>query len=192
MTDSIDRKSFTKEEIAKLRDLPEVKQEDRVELSDLPGWAQAALTYKFLYDVSSADAIAAIKVERSVKTLEHYKRTPAARKLREMVARFKENPVDMATAFLRANAMGVMVDRIVFLEMAKEAGNFVEADKIARDLQDRVPELAKKSASKGATGSMVIQVNLPGGASLEPIMIESEHKQIEGETEPDWEIDKRG
>lgn len=195
MTDSLDRKArggATEAELAKLKTLKEIPREDRTELSDLPGWAKAALVYKYLYDVSYADAIKAVGVKRSERTLENYRKTPAGKKLREMIERFKDDPVQMAAAFLRANAMGVMVDRIAFLEMAKASGNFVEADKIARDLQDRVPELAKKQASKGGTGSMTLQINLPGGAKLDPIMIDSSHQLVGDTDEADWEITEDG
>ena len=193
MTDSLDRKArggATPEEIAKLKTLKEIKNHERTELSDLPGWAKAALVYKYLYDVSYEDALKAVGVKRAVRTLENYRKTPAGKDLRAMVQKFSDDPVAMANAFLRSSAMGVMVDRIAFLEMAKATGNFIEADKIARDLQDRVPELAKKSGSKGGSGTMTIQVNLPGGASLEPIMIDSSY-ELTAEELPDYEIEDR-
>jgi hypothetical protein len=82
------------------------------------------------------------------------------------------------------------LDRIAFLEGLKEAGDFVEADKIARDLQDRIPELAKKTAPKLGLAGGVLQIVLPGGASTEPLMVQTGYKLIEGDVEeiPEAEV----
>lgn len=188
MADSIDKKEFTEKDFAKLKDLRQIHPSERTELSDLPGWAKVAIMHKALFEISFKDTLKLLGINRAPSTLNNYWKTPAGKMLRESVDKFRDDPVAMAEALLRSSAMHITVDRLIFLEMAKASGNFVEADKIARDLQDRVPELAKKSASKSGAGGMTIHVTLPGGNN-EPIMVESDHHQLPDYQDAEYEVE---
>ena len=188
MTDSVDRKKATPEQIAKLNELPTKRKQDRKELSDIPGWARVAIVYKELFDVSMKDTLELLRIDRAVSTFSQYRKSPAGKKLRKQIERFKEDPVAMAETLLRSSAMQITVDRLLFLEAAKASGNYKEADRIARDLQDRVPELAKKTGgAQAAQSGMVIQVQFSGSEkNLEPIRVTSSHSPVE---EAEYEIE---
>lgn len=191
MTDSIDRKrrgGATPEELEKLRNLPQRNYADRTELSDLPRWAKTALVEFEIMGLTWEEA--AKRHNRTGATLSQYGKSPAGQKWREQLRRFADDPVALAEAMIRGNALNITLDRIAFLEGLKEAGDFVEADKIARDLQDRIPELAKKSGNKQA-GGMTIHLTLPGGNSLDAVVVQSVSEPaglLEGEVTTDYEI----
>jgi hypothetical protein len=163
-----------------------VPPREREDVKDLPRWVKSALVYKEVYGESYNEASQRFK--HAGKTLENYAQSPAGKKWREGLQRFADDPIQLAEAMIRGNALNITLDRMAFLEMAKEAGDFAEADKIARDLQDRIPELAKKTAPKLGLSGGVIQLVLPGGVAPEPLMVTTEYKLIEGEVEPDYEI----
>jgi hypothetical protein len=190
MAASVDRRGrkATEEEKAKLRAMPVKKREDRVELSDIPRWAKTAMVHHEVMGESWKEA--AKPHNRTADTLLNYAKSPAGHKWREQLRRFADDPVALAEAYIRGNALNITLDRIAFLEMAKQAGDFAEADKMARDLQDRIPELAKKS-SRGDSGAMTIHLTLPGGFSLDPIQVTSASEAaglLEGEVTTDYEI----
>jgi hypothetical protein len=148
----------------------------REEPTDLPRWVKSALVFKEVYGESYNES--AERFKRTGATLSQYAGSPAGKKWREQLTRFADDPIALAEAMLKGNALNITLDRIMFLEGLKEAGDFVEADKIARDLQDRIPELAKKTPKLGLSGG-ILQIVLPAGAGMEPLMVATEHKLIE-------------
>jgi hypothetical protein len=149
---------------------------EREEPSDLPRWVKSALVFKEVYGETYKEA--AERFKKTGNTLAQYGQSPAGHKWREQLTRFADDPIALAEAMLKGNALNITLDRIMFLEGLKEAGDFVEADKIARDLQDRIPELAKKTPKLGLSGG-ILQIVLPAGAGMEPLMVATEHKLIE-------------
>jgi hypothetical protein len=192
MAASVDRKRkgtpLTEEEREKLRNMKKIDYKDRTELSDLPRWAKTAMVHHEVMGETWAEA--AKPHNRKADTLLNYAKSPAGHKWRAQLRKFADDPVALAEAYIRGNALNITLDRIAFLEMAKQAGDFAEADKMARDLQDRIPELAKKS-SRGDSGAMTIHLTLPGGFSLDPITVQSASEPaglLEGEVVTDYEI----
>jgi hypothetical protein len=165
-----------------------VPPREREDVKDLPRWVKSALVYKEVYGESYNEASQRFK--HAGKTLENYAQSPAGKKWREGLQRFADDPIQLAEAMIRGNALNITLDRMAFLEMAKEAGDFAEADKIARDLQDRIPELAKKSGQK-QTGGMTIHLTLPGGIDLNAVVAQSAAEPaglLSGEVLTDYEI----
>lgn len=166
-------KEDRKDRFAMLRQgTPPNKREDP---KDLPRWVKTALVYKEVYGESYNEA--AERFKHKGGTLSQYSASPAGKKWREGLQRIADDPVALAEAMLRGNSLNITLDRISFLEMAKSAGDYAEADKIAKDIMDRVPELAKKSGNKD-TGGMTIHLTLPGGFSLDPIQVTSGHEPL--------------
>lgn len=189
MTDSTSRKKDKAADNARLAALkPGTPPREREDVKDLPRWVKSALVFKEVYGESYNEA--AERFKHKGNTLAQYSQSPAGKKWREQLTRFTDDPIAMAEAVLRGNALNVMLDRMAFLEMARDAGDFAEADKIARDLQDRIPELAKKTAPKLGLAGGVLQIVLPGGASTEPLMVQTGYKLIEGDVEeiPEAEV----
>jgi hypothetical protein len=171
------------ESLARLKTLTPRNKRDT--LPELPGWVKAVLTYKHLYDIPPAEALKALNIKRAPSTLEKYAKSPAARKLRGMIRELSNDPVAMAELFLRSSAMAVTVDRLAFLEMAKAVGDYAEADRIARDMQDRIPELTKKQPKQQQAQQIVINLaakslDIPHGDS---IAIQEGDFEVEAETE---------
>ena len=159
----------------------------REEVKDLPRWVKTALVYKEVYGESYNEA--AERFKHKGGTLSQYAASPAGKTWRAGLQRIADDPVALAEAMLRGNSLNITLDRISFLEMAKNAGDYAEADKIAKDIMDRVPELAKKSGTKDS-GGMTIHLTLPGGFTLDPIQVTSsaEPLKLPGTVEADYEI----
>ena len=181
MTDSIDRGTPTKEEIAKLKNLPQKKMRDRTEPSDLPNWAKTALVKRELYGLTWKEA--AQEFNRTAGTLKNYGLSPIGKDIRQQVGDFRDNPVEVAKAMLAANALGITLDRLTALEWAKDARDYQQVDKIASDLQDRIG-ITKKSPKSDTPMSITIQWS---GGSFEAPVIEAEAEEV---VESDYEIEE--
>jgi len=157
--------------------IPPNKRED---IKDLPRWVKTALVRKEVYGESYNDAAKALG--RTGRTLAQYAYSPAGKRWREQLQRWADNPVELAKAYLSANALNITLDRIFFLEAAKAAGDYEAGDKIARDIMDRIQGLERRSAqAKGLDlTNMTITVNLGAGtATLEPTFAESSYEKIQ-------------
>lgn len=155
---------------------------EKQEVYELPQWVKTALVQRAVGDMTYEEA--AKPYGRQGKTLANYGRSPAAAKWMMSLQAFLDDPVAMARAILSASALSITADRLMIYEMAKET-NIELADKIARDLQDRMGIVAQRS--KDDMSGMVINVTLPGGSSLTPIRIESGHKLVQ---DADFEVEK--
>lgn len=171
------------EVIEKFKNMPSSKEKE--EISELPRWVKTALVKHELYGLTFKQA--AKDARRSGETLRGYAKSPAAKKWREQLREFADDPIEIAKAYLKGNALNISLDRIAFLDMAKSAGDYAAADKIAADLQDRIGITKKRD--KSGDGSIVVKLQLPGGgaAALEPAKIEAEWEEVEEEG-PDVEI----
>jgi hypothetical protein len=187
MTDSIDRKykgGATKEQIAALAKLPEIKTADRTEPHHLPTWAKLALIKHELFGMSWKDA--AEEFGKTASTLKKYGLSPIGQSIRKEVREFRDDPIEVAKALLASNAVSVTLDRMTFLEWAKKAGDYAAGDRIAADLQDRMG-ITKKN-QKAEIGGMTIHLTLPSGSAMEPIMVQTEHKEVDEIEEAEWEM----
>lgn len=137
---------------------------------ELPQWVRLALVRRVVEDLSYKDAAALFN--RNEKTLQKYAQSPAAAKWIEPLLDFIQDPIAMARALLAGNALNVTIDRLMFLEAAKAAGDFAMGDKIARDLQDRMGIVAKKTEG----GALSVKINL-GSTGFDVPVIEAEWEE---------------
>lgn len=144
---------------------------EKQEPHELPQWAKTALVMRAVEDLTFEEA--AKRFNRTAKTLGAYGQSPAAEKWLGSLSAFLADPVAMARAILGANALSITLDRFMMYEAAKET-NIELADKIARDLQDRMGIVAKKVEA----GAISVKINL-GGTSMEIPVIEAEYEVVE-------------
>lgn len=177
MTDSTERppEENTAEAIQKrMEKYPSKQHHEKTEISELPRWVKTAFVMKDVDGLTYKDV--AERFGRSPKTLSKYASSPAAQKWRARIQEWADDPINVAEAYMKGNALSVTLDRIAFLEMAIQAGDYKEGDKIARDIQDRIGLTRKKSADDSTPSLTIV---LPGGA--EPQMIEAEYEVLEEE-----------
>jgi hypothetical protein len=156
---------------ARVGKYPTVKPNEKQEISELPRWVKTALVMKHVDGMTYKDAAA--RFNRTGKTLALYAGSPAASKWIEHLLEFVEDPVAMAKAYLSANAMSVTLDRIAFLQAAIEAGDYATGDKIAKDLQEKMGIVAKKSQE----GALSVKIQL-GAGSVDVPVIEAEWEKV--------------
>jgi hypothetical protein len=141
----------------------------REDPKDLPGWVKMALIHKVLYSETVNNC--AKRFKRKGSTLSKYISSPAAKKWIADIEDIGNNPVALAKAVIREHMLSVAMDRVIFLEMAKDAGDYVAADRIAADLMDR-GGITKKIDTAGAVPQLTLVLQSP--KEMEPILIESE------------------
>lgn len=165
--------------LARLEKYETIPPDQKENVTDLPRWVKTALVMREVDGLTWNEA--ATRFNKTGNTLSKYGRSPAAKKWIEHLAEFVEDPVAMAKAYLSANALSVTLDRLAFLQAAIEAGDYATGDKIARDLQDRMGIVPKKTGSEGA-----IQVKISMGTStLEIPTIEADYEIIHGSDDED-------
>jgi len=151
-----------------------VPARERQEVHEMPHWVKLALIKRQLEGLTYKEAAQAFG-KKDEKNLGEYGRSPAAEKWLSQLQPFLEDPIEMAKALLNASAAGVTVDRFVFLELAKASGDYINGDKIAKDLQDRMGIVAKKHDQGGA---IQVKIHL-GGGSLDAPVIEAEWEEVD-------------
>lgn len=156
----------------KYESIPPAKKED---VSELPRWVKTALILRAVDGLTYKEA--AGRFNKAAGTLKEYGRSPAAKAWLESLTGFLEDPVAMAKAYLSANALSVTLERFIFLQAAIDAGDYKEGDKIARDMQDRMGMVAKRSND----GAISVKINL-GGSGIEVPAIDAEWEVV-GEDE---------
>lgn len=141
---------------------------------DLPKWARIALAERALHDLTYDEAAQAHK--RSGDILRQYGASPAGKAWVAQIEKVSEDPVALADSLIRASALGVTMDVLWALEVAREKQDHVAVGTIGRDLMDRIPELAKKGGAQVALGATQITIQLGGDMGvLEPAEVETVH-----------------
>lgn len=185
MTDSVERSAEenTNEKILeRLAHLDVVPANEKENVEDLPRWVKTAFIMKDLDGLTYKEI--AKRFNRSPKTIKNYASSPAAKEFRSLVQDWADDPINVAEAYLKGNALSVSLDRIAFLEMAIQAGDYKEGDRIARDLQDRIG-LTKKASKGDVAPSITIQ--LPEGTTAQAI--EADYEVLDEESvEADYEV----
>ena len=149
--------------------------QEKENVEDLPRWVKTALVFKALDGMSFKQA--AERVSRSPDTLSKYSRSPAAKKWLSSLSEFLDDPVEMAKAYLRANALSVTLERLAFLEMAIAAGDYKAGDAIAKDIQEKIGITAPKAKNDGPA---VLNITI-GGGSVEVPIIEASYEIVDGD-----------
>lgn len=148
---------------------------------ELPTWVKRALVYNIVNACTNKEAAEAFGKAQS--TFENYKRSPAAKAYVEGLADFMDDPVEVAKAMLKGNALAISLDRLMMLEQAKEVGDYKTADKIAADLQSRIGLAPQRNKADGPT---TVVLKLPGGTSvgeLEMPSVEAEWEMVQDEAD---------
>jgi len=177
---SLTKKKETRDELwarLKLNHVPPKKKEN---IEDLPRWVRTALVMKAVDGATYKDI--AKRFNRVGDTLSEYAKSPAAKKwLSSDFLDFIDDPVEMAKAYLKAHALSVTLDRVAFLEMAIEAGDYKMGDAIAKDIQEKLGILAPKQKNEGPA---VLNITI-GSGSVEIPTIEAEWTEVKGEDDED-------
>ena len=141
MSDSITRKP-EENTAEKIRDrlarvgAKQRRPEDVAEIQGLPRWVRTALVYRIVHGMTFKQV--AKKFNKSPKTLSWWGRSVGAKKWIARLREIADNPVELARATLESESYQITLDRLLCLQMLKDAGEYAEADKILRDIQDRI------------------------------------------------------
>ena len=165
--------------MARLGDAYGRKQpKDKTEPEEIPRWVRTALIYKALDGQSYKEAVKRVgRKENSATTLSQYARSPAGKKWVGLLTEFLDDPVELAKAILRGNAIGITLDRLSFLEMAMTAGDYKAGDAIAKDIQEKLGIMAPKQKNEGPA---VLNITI-GAGNVEIPTIEAEWEEVKDE-----------
>ena len=156
-----------------------VKPEDKENIEDLPRWVKTALVFRHLDGMTWKDA--AKRVGRPSGSLSKYAKSKAAKKWLETLIPFIEDPVAMAKAYLKGNALSVTLERMAFLEAAIEAGDYKAGDAIAKDIQEKLGIVSPKTKTDSQP---VLNITI-GSGSVEIPAIETTWLEVKDEEEDD-------
>jgi len=115
----------------------------RENVEDLPRWVKTALVFRALEGSSWKEA--AERLGRRPDTLSKYGQSPAAKKWLGDLLEFIDDPIELAKAYMRANALSITLERIAFLEAAISAGDYKAGDAIAKDIQEKLGIVSPKT-----------------------------------------------
>ena len=152
------------------------KEKENVE--DLPRWVKTALVFRAIEGSSWKES--AERFNRNPTTLSNYGQSPAAKKWLTELLSFIDDPVEMAKAYMRANALSITIDRIAFLEAAISAGDYKAGDAIAKDIQEKLGIVSPKTKTESAP-----VLNITIGSNVEIPAIEAEWTEVKDEAEDD-------
>jgi len=171
---AVTKKSSMNERMEKYKDNV-VDPQDKKEVEDLPRWVKTALVLKNLDGMSFKTA--AERVNRNPSTLSKYSRSPAAHKWLESLLEFIDDPIELAKAYLKGNALSITVDRVVCLDAAIAAGDYKAADAIAKDIQEKLGIVSPKTKTDVAP---VLNITI-GSGSVEIPAIEAAWEEVKDE-----------
>lgn len=158
---------------ARFAELNLVPAHEKQEIHELPAWVKLALVERSLESLTYDDA--AKRFKKTGGTLQNYAQSPAAKKWLEDLQPFLTDPIAMAKAILGSSAANIALNRLVSYHALHEAGQHEDADKIARDLMDRMGIVAKKA---DANAPLTLKINLQGGSFGGPV-IEAEYEVVD-------------
>lgn len=142
------------------------------EVSALPVWAKMALARRALAGFSLRQA--AKQSGKSHENLRKYAQSPAAKEWEATLRDLAEDPMRVADLMLKEAAAEVTADRFLIFEAAKDLGDWKLADTIAKDLQDRMGIVAKRSSEDQ---KIELRISL-GGVPLDVPSIEAEYEIV--------------
>ena len=171
-TKAVVKKETNKELFARLK--KDYLPEDREHARDLPRWVKTALVHKAILGSTLKEA--AERCNRRPSTLAKYAKSPAAKEWLEDLEDFKDDPIELAKAFLRGNALSVTVDRVICLDAAIAAGDYKAADAIAKDIQEKLGIVSPKTKTDVAP-----VLNITIGSNVEIPAIEAEWTEVKDE-----------
>ena len=145
------------------------------EVEELPRWVKTALVMKAVDGSTYKEAAA--RTGRSPQALGQYAKSPAAKKWLSTLLEFVDDPVEMAKAYLKGNALSVTIDRIICLEAALDAGDYKAADSIAKDIQEKTGIVAPKQKNEGPA---ILNITI-GAGNIEVPLIEAEWCEVKDE-----------
>ncbi|KKL28743.1 hypothetical protein LCGC14_2372090 [marine sediment metagenome] len=154
---------------------------DRTEARDLPRWVKLAVAKHELLGVTWKETIENTK--HSPSTLSGYKKAPAFKDWQIQLQEIADDPMKIAQLILRSSVAESAMDYLGVIEAAKELGDYKEVRLATKDLLKTYELLKDERSNKGASGPIVVQVNL-GNMSVEVPEVEAEYEVLVDE-EPD-------
>ena len=173
MTKAVVKKQTMAEKMAKYKDNV-VEPQHKKNVEDLPRWVKTALVFKTLDGMTYKKA--ADRVNHSPGSLSKYAQSPAAKKWLASLIEFIEDPVEMAKAYLRGNALSVTLERMAFLEAAIAAGDYKAGDAIAKDIQEKLGIVSPKTKTDAAP-----VLNITIGGAIEVPTIDATWEEVKDE-----------
>ena len=170
------KKQTMTEKMAKYKDTA-VSPQNKENVQDLPRWVKTALVFKAVDGMTYTKA--AERVNHSPNSLKKYAQSPAAKKWLESLLEFIEDPIEMAKAYLRGNALSVTLERMAFLEAAIAAGDYKAGDAIAKDIQEKLGIVSPKTKTDAQP---VLNITI-GSGSVEIPALEASWEEVKDEDE---------
>jgi hypothetical protein len=182
VTDSIDRKSETKAELAlRLKSLRSPKMKERVEHSDVPRWVKIAYAKKEILGLSYQEA--ADEFGKKAATLKNYNISPWVKAWRTELNDIADDPLQVAAMILKGSVLEAALDQLWAIEAAKHRGDYKEVRLGTRDILQSHDLMVTQQRGGGAQQGVVINITMPKGMSTEPITVEADYEVIEQEGE---------
>lgn len=153
---------------------------DRTEARDIPRWVKLAIAKHELLGCTWVETIENTK--HSPSTLSGYKKAPAFKDWQEQLQEIADDPMKIAQLILRSSVAESAMDYLGVIEAAKELNDYKEVRLATKDLLKTYELLKDERSNKGASGPIVVQVNL-GNMSVDVPEVEAEYKVLHDESE---------
>ena len=156
-------------------ELTTIDMADRTEPKDLPRWVKLCVAKYELLGMSWKETME--KVNKSPATLSNYKKAPAFKAWQAQLAEIADDPTRLAQLILRSSIAESAMDYLGVIEAAKDLGDYKEVRLATKDLLKTYELLKDERSNKGASGPIVVQVNL-GNMSVDVPEVETEHLEV--------------
>ncbi len=146
---------------------------DRTEARDLPRWVKLATAKHELLGITWMETVEGTK--HSPSTLSNYKKAPAFKEWQKQLQEIADDPMKIAQLILRSSVAESAMDYLGVIEAAKELGDYKEVRLATKDLLKTYELLKDERSNKGASGPIVVQVNL-GNMTVDVPEVEAEYE----------------
>jgi len=144
------------------------------EFIKLPAWVRTAITMHVV--LGHSWAVVSKRTGRNPSTLKEYVKSPAVKEWLAQLEEFAVNPIAMAEATLKANALDISMEYMLAYEKAIESNDYNSVAKISQDLLDRVG-ITKKRDHKD-TPEVKVTLNIGSDASIEVPEISASFEEV--------------
>ena len=149
---------------------------DRTEAKDLPRWVKLAVAKHELLGMTWKETMD--RVKQSPSTLSSYKKAPAFKLWQAELREIADDPMRIAQLILRSSVAESAMDYLGVIEAAKDLGDYKEVRLATKDLLKTYELLKDERSNKGASGPIVVQVNL-GNMSVDVPEVEAEYEILD-------------
>ena len=162
-------------------EIVENQPEDYKNPSELPRWVKMVVAKHELLGLSWREA--AEECKKSAGSLSRYKKSVAFDVWEGQLRAIADDPMRLAQLVLKSSLMESALDYLGVIESAKDVNDYKEIRLATKDLLKTYELLKDERSNKGASGPIVVQVNL-GNMSVEVPEVEAEYEVLIDE-EPD-------